>query len=262
MASFDCIRSSHAAGVAAINAWAAGERGKIAAAHSAHIAADGGVAALSAEFKSLEIEPSLYARFVGQVVHIHNAHGRNLQLRDNKTWSQHENKGGWEKFLIVASGDGEKVFIESVRHEEGGKKQRLQSNVDKKSIGVHTNSGGWEKWQLIPVDGKNGSDNRVMLRTNFGTQLSQDDHGALHQSANTAAWEKFTLIFADGDARAAHKAGVAARLHAAEAAAKAAADATAASQTAALDAEVARRIGLKNADAARIEGEVRALAAF
>jgi len=245
------VKAALGSGVAAINAWAAGERAKIAAAHAGHIAADAGVAALSAEFKSLSVEEPLPRRFFGHPVFITNAHGQQLQMSETGELRQHTNKGGWEKWLIEDGGDG-RVFITNAAH----KGKRIQATDDRKTVRHHTNSGGWEKWRILEAAG-----GKFMFQSNFGQQLSQDDHGHCSQSPNTAGWEQFTITFADGGSTA-RKADVERRLHEAQAHAKAAADATAAGQEASLAAEVARRIQVKTDLANRIEAELAGLAAL
>jgi len=232
-----------------INAWAAGEEGKIAAAKAGAVAADGAVASLAAEFKGLHVDERLPHKYLGQQVHIRNAHGKNLQLRDNDAWDHHTNTGGWEKFIIEDGGDG-RVFVTSVAF----KGKRLQARDNKTSIATHTNSGGWEKWTLVEAPG-----GKVMFRSTFGMQLSQDDHGKCSQSPNTAGWEQFEIILVD-QSRVRHRAEVEGKLRAAEAAARSHADSQEASQRGSLRAEVDRRIREKTELAARIDADIGRLA--
>jgi hypothetical protein len=90
-------------------------------------------------------------------------------------------------------------------------------------------------------------------------QLSQDDHGKVSQSPNTAGWEQFEIIFVD-QARFHHKTDVERRLRAAEGAARSHADSQEASQRTSLRAEVDRRIREKTEAAARIDADIVRLA--
>jgi len=242
------VKAALSHGVAAIHAWAAGERGKIAAAHAGSIAADAGVAALAGEFKGLSVAAPLATRYLGQQVFIRNAHGKQLQLNDKDVYGHHTNTGGWEKWEIKDAGDG-RVFLISVKWQK-----KVQAVDNKTTVRVHTNSGGWEKWRILEAGG-----GKVLFQSNFGQHLSQDDHGAVSQSANTAGWEQFEIIPVS-DPLPARRADVEHRLRAAEAAAKSHADATAAGQEASLAAEVARRIQVKTDLANRIESELAGLA--
>jgi len=243
------VKAALSAGIAAINAWAAGEEHKIVAAKAAAVSGDAGVASAAAELKGLHIDDRTPQKYFGQQVLIRNAHGKHLQMRDNDTIDHHSNTGGWEKWLIEDGGDG-RVFLTSVAF----KGKRVQAMDNKTVVRVHTNSGNWEKWTIVEAPG-----GKVMFRSHFGAQLSQDDHGKTSQSPNTAGWEQFEIIFVD-QARVTHAAEVTRRLHAAEAAARSHADSAEASQRASLRAEVERRIREKNEGAARIDGEIARLA--
>jgi hypothetical protein len=126
------------------------------------------------------------SQFVDRTVIITNAHGKHVQA-NGASFSHSTNEAGWEQWKIEAadrSGDGKvtHVYLHNAAHDI-----RLSASDNKHDVGVSKNRAGWEKWQLEAVGDK------WLIKSAHGTQLSQNDSGALSQSANKAGWEQFSI---------------------------------------------------------------------
>jgi len=249
------VKAALAHGIGLINAWKAGEEGKIAAVKAAAVANDGGVRGLSDELGRLALEEKkVPARFFGAQLVLRNAHGKNLRSLDSGKLEHHENKGGWEQWILEDSKKGDGSFYIS----NTALDFRLSAHDGKVEVKTTKNRDAWEQFKLEDAPGAPG---KYMFRTFHGTHLSQTDTGVLRQSPNSAGWEFWELQFASGaDPIATRRSETEAKLEGARKASNDAANAAEASQRAALEAEVNRRIAAKNEQARRIEGELGALA--
>jgi hypothetical protein len=240
------VKTALASGLAAINAWAAGEQAKIHAVKEANINTDPTVSSLTAELSHLSIGgPPGAAQFFGVPVVLRSAHQK-LLTTDGHGFTQGplERKDPKYHWYLEDQGGG-KFTLSNIAHDT-----RLCASDNKLAVTPTKNRAGWEHFTLNPTT---VAPEIFTISTAHGTFLAISPDGKLYQNASVGGWE-YWAVEPVVTKRELHEQKIAA----ARAAAARRAEEIAHKQAADLHTEVLRRQAEKQALAARLEGELRA----